>query len=88
MAKDLNVTSKDAKSSAWKMMQIAGLAVSIPFELLAGPFIGYFIGAHLENKFGTHPSVTYIFIAMGFVASVYNAVLIIAMMIKINRENG
>ena len=69
-----------------RMMKFAGLAFSIPFELAAGPFIGYFIGAYLRNKFGLHRYSMYIFILMGFVASVVNVAVTIEMMIKINRD--
>jgi len=62
--------NKKKVKSLWKMMQIGGLAFSIPFELAAGPFIGYFIGAYLRNKFGVHRYIMLIFILMGFIASV------------------
>jgi len=68
------------------MTQIAGLAFSIPFEIAVGPFIGYFIGIYLRNKFGVHRYIMYIFILMGFVASLVNVAITIEMMIKINRE--
>jgi F0F1-type ATP synthase assembly protein I len=69
----------------WKMMQIAGLAVSLPFELLAGPFIGYLIGSYLKNSFGIHPYVVHLFIFMGIIASIFNAAIIIRSMVKINK---
>jgi len=76
------------KKDLWKIMQIGGLAFAIPFEIAAGPFIGYFIGAHLRNKFGVHRYIMYLFILMGFVASVVNVVLMIEMMLKINKEKS
>jgi len=76
------------EKSAWKMTEIAGLAVSIPFMILAGPFVGYFIGRYLRDKFGMHRYVMYILIVMGFVASFYNTVVIIKMMLKINKEKS
>jgi len=75
------------KKSLWKMMQIAGLAAAIPFELAAGPFIGYLIGSYLKNKFGIHPYVVHLFIFMGIITSIYNTALIIKEMVKINRED-
>jgi len=75
------------KKSLWKMMQMAGLAVAIPFELAAGPFIGYLIGSYLKNNFGIHPYVVRLFIFMGIITSIYNAVLIIKEMVRINRED-
>ena len=70
----------------WKMMQIAGLAMAIPFEIAAGPFIGYFIGVYLKNRFGIHRYVVYLLILMGFIASIVNTVTIIQMMVRIDRQ--
>jgi len=72
----------------WRMTQIAGLAFSIPFEIAVGPFIGYFIGAYLRDKFGIHRYIVFIFILMGFIASVANVVVTIEMIIKISKEKS
>jgi len=80
------IDKNNKKKSLWKMMQLGGLAFSIPFEIAAGPFIGYFIGSYLRNKFGMHRYVMYMFLLMGFVASVVNVAVIIEMMIKINKK--
>jgi uncharacterized protein YqgC (DUF456 family) len=80
------LVNKKKVKGLWKMTQIAGLAFAIPFEIAVGPFIGYFIGAYLRNKFGLHRYIMYIFILMGFVASLVNVAVTIEMMIKINKE--
>lgn len=80
------IMKKNIKKNVWKMTQIAGLAVSLPFEIAAGPFIGYFIGSYLMGKFGAHRYIMYAFIIMGFVASISNTAAIIEMMVKINKE--
>ena len=82
------VVNKNTKKRLWKMTQISGLAVSIPFEIAAGPFIGYFIGSYLMQKFGVHRYVMYVFIIMGFVASITNTAIIIKMMVAINKERN
>ena len=70
------------------MTEIAGMAVSIPFTILVGPFIGYFIGIYLENKFGMHRYIMYVFVIIGFVISISNTAVIIKMMLKINKEKS
>lgn len=74
------------KNNVWKLVQIAGLAVSIPFEIAAGPFIGYFIGDYVIKQFAFHKFIMYVFIAMGFAASVTNTALIVRMMVLINKD--
>jgi len=80
------INKKQSGKELWKMMQIAGLAVAIPFEMAAGPFIGYFIGIYLKSKLGLHEYIIYIFILMGFVAGFTNTAVIIQMMIKISKR--
>ncbi len=77
--------NKKTRKDLWNMMQIGGLALAIPFEIAAGPFIGSLIGLYLKNRFGIHRSIILMFILMGFVASVINTVVIIKMMLKINK---
>lgn len=50
-------------------MRPVGLLTAIPFVLLFGPLIGYFIGDWLDKKFDTAPWLMSIFIGLGFVAS-------------------
>ena len=76
------------KRSLWKMTEIAGMAVSIPFTILVGPFIGYFIGMYLKDKFGMHRYVMYISVVIGVVVSIINTVIIIKMMLKISKERA
>ena len=76
------------KKEFWKIMQISGLAISLPFEIAGGPFVGYFLGVYLTGKFGAGSYLTLLFIALGIVASIINTAAIIRMMIRINREEG
>jgi len=80
------IDKKKTKRDLLKLMQIGGLAFAIPFEMVAGPFIGYFIGSYLKNRFGMHRYIMYLFIIMGFVAGIVSVVIIITMMTQINRE--
>ncbi|MDD5282391.1 MAG: AtpZ/AtpI family protein [Candidatus Omnitrophica bacterium] len=80
------IDKKQPGKDLWKMMQIGGLALAIPFEMAAGPFIGFFIGMYLKSKLGLHEYIMYIFILMGFVAGFINTAVIIKMMIKINKK--
>lgn len=50
-------------------MRPIGLLTAIPFVLLFGPLIGYFIGDWLDRKLDTAPWLMSIFIGLGFVAA-------------------
>lgn len=50
-------------------MRPIGLLTAIPFILLFGPLIGYFVGDWLDKKFDTGPWLMTIFIVLGFVAA-------------------
>ncbi|MGA2090177.1 MAG: AtpZ/AtpI family protein [Endomicrobiales bacterium] len=68
-----------------KIARWGALALSIPFEMAAGPYIGYLIGSSLMRHFGIHKAVVVVFIVMGLVGSFINTTIIIEMII--NREN-
>ncbi len=68
-------------------IQIAGLVFSIPFEVAAGPLLGYFLGAFLNKKYGMPEFFIYVLILLGLAASIMNAVLIIKMMLRISEKN-
>jgi ATP synthase protein I len=50
-------------------MRPVGLLTAIPFILMFGPLIGYFVGHWLDNRFGTDPYLMALFIVFGFVAA-------------------
>jgi len=85
---NMPIVERYKRKSILKLIQIAGLAFSIPFELAAGPFIGYFIGTFLKDKFGMHRYIIYSFIIIGFIASVVNIMITIKMMLVINKEKS
>jgi len=49
----------------------------IPMILAAAPLIGYFLGRWIDQRFGTEPLFTFIFLIIGFVAGVRETVLIL-----------
>lgn len=59
----------DSPKETGRWMRPVGLLTAIPFVLLFGPLIGYFIGDWLDKKFDTAPWLMSIFIGLGFVAS-------------------
>ncbi len=60
------------------------LATSAVFELLAGPFIGYFTGIFLTTKFGMPALTMPVAVFTGFALSFYAVLLTIN---KINKTN-
>ena len=74
------------KKSLRKLIEVAGLAVAIPFELVAGPFIGYLVGSFLKNNFGIHPYIVHLFIFMGIITSISSAAVIVRAMVKISKR--
>lgn len=65
----------------------AGLALSLPIDMAAGPVLGYFAGVFLRDRFGMPHFIVYIFLAAGFGAGVLNTVMIVRMMMKINNKS-
>ncbi len=50
-------------------MRQIGLLTSLPFIMVAGPLVGYFIGEWLDRKLDTSPYLTVVLIVMGFISS-------------------
>ncbi len=65
-----------------KIARIAALASSVVFELIAGPFLGYFIGTYIAKVFNTGSIAVSIGVLVGFCVSLYAAMLTI---MKINK---
>lgn len=59
----------DSPEKTGRWLRPIGLLTAIPFVLLFGPLIGYFIGDWLDKRFGTEPWLMTIFIVLGFVAA-------------------
>ena len=65
-----------------KLARMTALAFSVIFELMAGPFLGYFIGTYLVKSFGVNGLTVSIGVLIGFLVSFYAAMLTI---MKINK---
>ena len=77
---------KDDKSEFYKRFRQIGILTSIPFILVAGPLVGYFAGSWIDRKFGTEPTVTFVFIVLGVLASMREMVRIIKEVLKQENE--
>lgn len=60
---------RPAAERAGRWLRPVGLLTAIPFVLLVGPLLGYFIGDWLDRKWGTEPYLMIVFITLGFVAA-------------------
>jgi len=65
-----------------KSFQKAGLALTLPFTLLSGPLVGFFIGDWLDGQFGTAPWLLVLFLVFGFVASAKETIRVIRRLSK------
>ena len=52
-----------------KRLQQVGVLTAIPFVLLTGPVIGYYLGAIVDHRWSTEPWGTGIGIVLGLVSS-------------------
>jgi F0F1-type ATP synthase assembly protein I len=59
----------DSPEKTGRWLRPIGLLTAIPFVLLFGPLIGYFIGDWLDKRFGTEPWLMTVFVVLGFVAA-------------------
>lgn len=59
----------DTPEKTGRWLRPVGLLTAIPFVLLFGPLIGYFIGDWLDKKLDTDPWLMTLFIVLGFIAS-------------------
>ena len=59
----------EKKTEVFLQVKHLGVLTTIPFILLLGPVIGFFLGTWIDQKTGTYPWFTAIFILLGFVAS-------------------
>lgn len=50
-------------------MRQIGILTALPFMMVAGPLVGYFIGDWLDDKLGTSPYLTILLIIMGIISS-------------------
>lgn len=66
----------------FKWLKIGVLLSFIPFVLAAGPLLGYFLGAYLENRFSMPRYTSIICVTIGFAGSVRETIKIIIFALK------
>ena len=71
------MAEEEKKREVYKWIKVGSLLSLIPFVLVAGPLMGYVAFDYLHKKFGAPPYVSYVFITVGFVASVRETIRII-----------
>jgi F0F1-type ATP synthase assembly protein I len=71
-----------------KLARTTALAFSVVFELMAGPFLGYFIGTYLVKSFKVDGLAVSIGVLAGFLMGFYAAMLTIMKIGKINEKRS
>jgi ATP synthase protein I len=59
----------DSPEKTGRWLRPIGILTAIPFVLMFGPLIGYFVGDWLDKKFDTAPWLMTLFVVLGFVAA-------------------
>ncbi len=57
------------KDAFYSQVKQIGALTAIPFLLVLGPLVGYFVGNWIDLKFGFTPWFSITFLILGFVAS-------------------
>jgi F0F1-type ATP synthase assembly protein I len=70
-----------------KFARMTALASSVVFELMAGPFLGYFIGLFMVKKLHMNAVALSISVFIGFIVSLYAAMLTIMKINKIDEKS-
>lgn len=72
---------KDGPEFFLRARQI-GILTSVPFVLLLGPLIGYFLGHWIDQKMGWEPVGTVLMVTLGFFASARETVRLVKQVIQ------
>jgi len=80
-----NSLQKNNEDNRYLAIRRAGLLTTIPVLLAASPIIGFFIGRFLDNKLGTDPAMSIVFLILGFAAG---AVQVAKVVKQANRDPG
>jgi len=70
------------KREIYNWIKVGSLLSLIPFVLVAGPLMGYVAFDYLHKRFGIPPYVSYLFITVGFAASVRETIRIIKIALR------
>lgn len=77
--------TKRPEPSSW--LRQAGLLTAIPFVLLAGPVLGYYLGSALDRRWGWTPWGMTVGIVLGLVASANVTIQYIRQAEQLNRHD-
>jgi len=72
----------------YRFIRQLGMLTTIPFVLLSGPVIGFFIGDYIDKRFGTAPWFMVALVILGLIASARQTIQIINRAGKDNNKNG
>ncbi len=72
-----NSIGNEDKDEHLKHLKVIVEATSIPFVLLGGPVVGFFIGSFLDRKLNSGKLFLVIFLVLGFTAAVKETIQII-----------
>lgn len=76
---------KRSEPSRW--LQQAGLLTAIPFVLLVGPALGYYLGAAIDRRWSTAPWGLGIGLVLGLLASGRTTMQFIQQASQLNRND-
>jgi len=75
------------KEELYSWIKIVGMVSFIPIILAAGPVTAYFAGDYLVKTFKLGSYVLYIAIAIGTLASIFEVVRIVKLVVKIEKKS-
>lgn len=75
----------ESKKEYYKFIKLVGFAFFIPFVLVSGPLVGYLAGNFLQNKYFPNVRLTLILVLVGLLASTFETIRIIRLMIKLEK---
>jgi hypothetical protein len=71
-----------SNKEVYSRIRVLGVAMMIPVSIAVGPIVGFFSGRYFIERFSLPAYTLFIFITLGFLASVLETVRIIKFMFK------
>ncbi|HAS18335.1 MAG TPA: hypothetical protein DCR39_10845 [Nitrospiraceae bacterium] len=84
----MRVLVNNGDENRYRFIRQLGMLTTIPFVLLSGPVIGFFIGDYIDKRFGTAPWFMVALVILGLIASARQTIQIINRAGKDNNKNG
>lgn len=82
VAVSVPMTRGDDAQDRYRAARAAGLAVVIPFLMLAAPLVGLFGGQWLDGRLGTDPWLMYAGLVLGMIAGGRETYLLVRRMMR------